>query len=260
MSSSVKSRTAASLRSSTPSAQSGDFSEKVQIEARQACGDRCWVCGSPDPQIAHIFGKKDKKVRFFLDFEARDKEQRKAWGRQRIVPTSTEYSAHCRSKFTQYYNDDETNIHGLYQRICVKHFIAPDFLPQIVLEPRQWPGAPVATLRHAFMSTASAFEFWSSDERTYNQLKSLQRAYFWKVEVSGSDQASPSKSQDDQGGPSKSQKGEQKRKRDSSSYPTHGQCQRDDIFLFGPNMSTQDAVFRWPHLCHRSLTSFLPFF
>lgn len=72
---------------------------------------------------------------------------------------------------------------GLYRPIFLKEYLHPRFSPEELglTEPKQWHGAPIATLRRGILALGSA-RITSLDETTVSQLQTLRDLYFRPTE------------------------------------------------------------------------------
>lgn len=98
----------------------------------------------------------------------------------RQVPTSVMYKDHLmkENKIPEGANS------GLYRRTFLKDYLHPGRIsPEAlgVTTPKQWHGAPIATLRRAIMALGSP-RITSLDEATVNQMQTLRDLYFRPTE------------------------------------------------------------------------------
>ncbi|KAJ5894640.1 hypothetical protein N7495_006331 [Penicillium taxi] len=206
-------------------------------------------------------------IQYFINFEAKNQEMRKQTGNARDVPRRHNMPPTVRMNtpnFTQTITQEHMDFTGGF---FLTNYIAPFFVDQdkiTDMKPLQWPGAPMATFRHAFTATMSASSFIYKHASVVRELQSLYMAYFAsEVDV------------DENGGKSNNDSGEEsskKRKRPTQedqpedqpegyqnkntsprkpTNPTESHFKGSyDIMMFGPNMNTLEAIRRWAHICH----------
>ncbi|KAB8227225.1 HNH endonuclease signature motif containing protein [Aspergillus alliaceus] len=120
-------------------------------------------------------------LQYFIDFELEDRERRLASNTlPRQVPTSVMYRDHLMKE--KKIPDDTTS--GLYRPIFLKEYLLQGIISVEDLgftKPKQWHGAPIATLRRGILALGSA-RITSLDKVTVAQLQVLRDLYFRPVE------------------------------------------------------------------------------
>ncbi|KAE8389608.1 hypothetical protein BDV23DRAFT_194289 [Aspergillus alliaceus] len=120
-------------------------------------------------------------LQYFIDFELEDRERRLASNTlPRQVPTSVMYRDHLMKE--KKIPDDTTS--GLYRPIFLKEYLYHGIISVEDLgftKPKQWHGAPIATLRRGILALGSA-RITSLDKVTVAQLQVLRDLYFRPVE------------------------------------------------------------------------------
>ncbi|KLJ07253.1 hypothetical protein EMPG_17263 [Blastomyces silverae] len=123
-------------------------------------------------------------LQYFIDVELDHRQEKKVALKigkdvdvRRRVPTAVEYKVHQ-------YNDGRVPANasgGLYRPIFLKNYLLGGCLPSNILNalsaPKQWHGAPVATLRRSMLVLGSG-RIQSLDAETRSQLELLRNLYF----------------------------------------------------------------------------------
>ncbi|OJD17002.1 hypothetical protein AJ78_02891 [Emergomyces pasteurianus Ep9510] len=121
-------------------------------------------------------------LQYFIQFELKDRERRRANMEQGIistreVPTRDLYRAHQVNQGII----PADSVGGLYLPIFLKHYFHRNRLPFDVLpyfsRPRQWHGAPLATFRRAFLVLGSG-RLNALSRQTRLELQQLRDLYF----------------------------------------------------------------------------------
>lgn len=154
---------------------------------------------------------------------------------------------------------------GLYRRIFLKDYLHPGLIsPEDlgVTTPKQWHGAPIATLRRGIMALGSP-RITSLDKTTVNQLQTLRDLYFRPTEdnpinIRGSlprpDRQGKRRLMDGDEEKSKSKRAKQDSTRMAEPEDTGGnnfnpQQNRDrafeDEWVLGPGLTTQEVICRY---------------
>ena len=121
-------------------------------------------------------------LRYFLDFEKKDRERRRIERRNgntttpREVPTADMYKA-----YQMLYGDlSQSAVGGLYQPIFLQRYLAPRASVDVTEDlraPHEWHGAPLAALRRCFPLLGSGrINALSREQRL--QLQELRDLYF----------------------------------------------------------------------------------
>ncbi|KUM56278.1 hypothetical protein ACN42_g10940 [Penicillium freii] len=148
------------------------------------------LCGSCHTEFdmsldpGYVFFPTD--IQYFIDFERRDRARREqiatdpavpisALSRQ--VPTSADYRQHEIDSN----QISPTAIGGRYNRVFLKQFLHNGLIPGIektFSTPKEWHGAPLASIRRTFAALASPRFFIIVDAGTCHMLEELRQLYF----------------------------------------------------------------------------------
>lgn len=195
-------------------------------------------------------------LQYFIDVELDGRQEKKLAlenGKDSIhrkVPTAQDYRVHQ-------YNDGKVPADakgGLYQPIFLKNYLLGGRLPSQILDtlttPKQWHGAPVATLRRGILVLGGA-RIQSLNAKTRSQLELLRDLYF----LDDQEYSSAAHSRKTQ---SVAQQG-QKRPLDTDADEniTSTQCPPRAVnapsrWALGPGLTADEAVLRYtPLLSHK---------
>ncbi|PLN78865.1 hypothetical protein BDW42DRAFT_174029 [Aspergillus taichungensis] len=145
----------------------------------------CPTCHSQfDNHLDPGFVFVPKDLQYFIDYEREDHERRKnaiieGACAQIHVPTAAMYKEHQSKKGV--IQSDATA--GLYTRIFVKEYMWPGFFENFK-QPLPWHGAPIASLRKAFLLLSSC-RIGSVDATLIKQLTTLFYLYFVNTDAEG---------------------------------------------------------------------------
>ncbi|KAJ5773747.1 hypothetical protein N7457_008643 [Penicillium paradoxum] len=215
---------------------------------------------SLDP--GYVFFPTD--IQYFIDFERRDRARREqiatdtavpllALSRQ--VPTSADYKQHGIDSN----QISPTAIGGLYNRVFLKQFLHNGQIPGIertFSTPKEWHGAPLASIRRASAALASPRFFMIVDAGTRHMLEELRQLYFGDDRIS-SEQASLRDVYRPQVQTNQKRQLEDQTNRESGRYDKKAkhqdtgfagtasavnQCREDTDWVLGPESTTNDVV------------------
>ncbi|KAJ5130277.1 uncharacterized protein N7515_006316 [Penicillium bovifimosum] len=125
-------------------------------------------------------------IQYFIDFESQDRSRRARIATEtripmsslsRQVPTNEEYKQHGIDKKMIL----PTAVGGRYSRVFLKQFLHNGEIPGIEKQyssPKEWHGAPIASIRRAFAALGSPRFFLIVDPKIRNMLEELRRLYF----------------------------------------------------------------------------------
>lgn len=120
-------------------------------------------------------------LQYFINFELEDRERRSTSNiLRRQVPTSAMYRDHLMKEK----KIPDSTSSGLYRPIFLKEYLLQGIISVEDLgltKPKQWHGAPIATLRRGILALGSA-RITSLDEATVAQLQMLRDLYFRPAE------------------------------------------------------------------------------
>lgn len=120
-------------------------------------------------------------LQYFINFELEDRKRRSTSNiASRQVPTGAMYRDHLIKE--KKIPDDATG--GLYRPIFLKEYLLPGIISVEdlgITTPKQWHGAPIATLRRGILALGSG-RITSLDKATVNQVQMLRDLYFRPAE------------------------------------------------------------------------------
>jgi hypothetical protein len=231
-----------------------DFSLTSAANGIPLCGG-CHTQFDRDHDLGVIFIPTD--LQYFIDFELDDRKRRSTTSSvlDRKVPTSVMYRDHLMKNN----KISEGATSGLYRRIFLKDYLPPGISPE---GPKQWHGAPIATLRRGIMALGSP-RITSLHEATANQLQTLRDLYFRPTEDNPVNIRSSRPIPDHQGEkrPADGDEGQLESKRvkqdptrmdqpeDTDGNNLNHQQNRarafKDEWVLGPDLTTQDVICRY---------------
>ncbi|CAG8901713.1 unnamed protein product [Penicillium egyptiacum] len=137
-------------------ASSGLFSAATKAETLRLAGAKCWACSTAAPEICHVVPHPDPQI---------------------PVPTNTDYKQHeiDRNMILP------TAVGGRYSRVFLKQFLHSGEVPgleKLYSSPKEWHGAPLASIRRAFAALASPRFFIIIDPNIRHILEELRQLYF----------------------------------------------------------------------------------
>jgi len=221
-------------------------------------------------------------LQYFIQFELKDRKRRKLGVEEGIilmrdVPTSEMYRLHQVEKGIIPIDA----IGGQYLPVFLKSYLHHSRLPfdvtQYFTKPKEWHGAPLASLRRAIHILGSA-RFKTLERQTRLELQKLRDLYFLNEEEdsscnesldSGTQQTQPNNERKkrqlddtmpDKSGSAKKQRGARQGKegRNSQDQGTTTYCsvllhEVPSDWDLGPDMSTEEAVHRYAPVIAQSL-------
>ncbi|KAJ5359985.1 hypothetical protein N7517_009176, partial [Penicillium concentricum] len=215
---------------------------------------------SLDP--GYVFVPTD--IQYFIDFERRDRARREqiatdtavplsALSRQ--VPTSADYKQHEIDSN----QISPTAIGGRYNRVFLKQFLHNGQIPGIektFSTPKEWHGAPLASIRRAFAALASPRFFIIVDAGTHHMLEELRQLYFSDDRISSEQvslrdvyrpqvQTSQKRQLEDQTNDESGRYNKKAKHQDTGFAGTASaanQCREHTDWVLGPESTTNDVV------------------